>query len=714
MTKQDLGTAGAVSLAEFLRRNKSVEVLDLTQATLTGDGSSGAAGEYDDRGIEALAVAFGVNSKLKSVKMFGNCIRDDSVKHLTKAILANDSITSLNLGYNDFTVEGVKALAQAAAGNDTLLELAVGAGKIRVQEVKGGVQSKRKPGHLNLKNQTLGPLSALVVAQLLKANKTATSIDLSHNSLRKEGTRALCEVMEGMFQLAEINISSNEIYPDGGESMAALVEKCAKLSVLKVAENNLTNWGQSCAPLESIVANALRTDTLKVLHLQGNVLREPGAAAIARLIKESKTLEEIDLSRAQLGPDGAISIADALTGKESNLKVLKLGENSIGSRGSTPLVEALCTSGHTLARLDLRKNNIPEGCVLGWIDLLLHHRDEWTVEEIDLSGNRISSSLIDDFSELPKRAANRYGIVTGASRMAPLKKFRDNYEAQKSGIFEDAGGKHGAEEEEAVESEGEDAGTPISREGVPMDAPSKSDDAVVEKTVSTAAKEWVSDSLKSPTGPATSPSPTFENDEEEFYSSDDDDMDPATLAAMREAYNVMGGGGDDGKEGPGTGVKLGVLNNAAGEAASATSSSGASHAEVIQAMGASTGTGSRPLVQGLSPRRNRSKSSSRGSAGSGGTVNMKRPAAPSSPRVVGPPSVPKPDHLGGRMSLLKVNDDEGMKPPPKRMKARKTAAELKKLREEQEADYKRQEDVARSYEIYKQQKAARDAAKNKK
>ena len=47
------------------------------------------------------------------------------------------------------------------------------------------------------------------------------------------------------------------------------------------------------------------------------------------------------------------------------------------------------------------------------------------------------------------------------------------------------------------------------------------------------------------------------------------------------------------------------------------------------------------------------------------------------------------------------------------MKKKRTAAELKKLREEQEEDYKRQEAVAKSYELYKQQKAAR-AAKAKK
>ena len=56
---------------------------------------------------------------------------------------------------------------------------------------------------------------------------------------------------------------------------------------------------------------------------------------------------------------------------------------------------------------------------------------------------------------------------------------------------------------------------------------------------------------------------------------------------------------------------------------------------------------------------------------------------------------------------------EFMKIFGEQLNASEIAAELKKLREEQEEDYKRQEAVAKSYELYKQQKAAR-AAKAKK
>ena len=697
LTKYDLGPEGSTELAEFLRRDTCVESLDLTQAKLIGEG-------YNDKGVEALMVAFGVNRKLKSVKLFGNELQDESVGHIAKALLANDSISSLNLGYNNFTARGVQALAEAAMGSESLMNFQVGAGTIRVQEVKGHVKSK-KSGVLNFRNQTVGPLSALVIARLLRMNKICTSIDLSHNSLRKEGTAALCDAMSAMTQLKEVNISSNEIFPDGGETMARLVATSLNLEVLKLAENNITNWGQFCAPLENIVHNALEKGVLRVLHLQGNVLRDTGAAVIAKLVQDSTSLTEVDVSRSQLGPDGAMELARALSSgnKQSSLKKLKLDENGIGSRGSTPIIEAICTSGHQLTTLSLRKNVIPEATVLGWLDILSNNRDEWALEEIDLEGNRIPHSLIDDFSELPKKKPNRYGIVTGADRIAPLKAFRLNYENQKNGT-----GPYAPVEDDVSMASSSPPSSPPRKKSLDIDvatAQSCSDDDTgpVDSLVSplatgsTAAREWVAAQHE----PATSNSPQSSDnkhfgDEDTYSDSDEEDLSPAMLAAMQQAYNSMGGGDPSDVSETNKVTDVPVENTTA---------------EVIQSIGGSAWTGTKPLVQGLAPRRRGSKSKSALDM-SGMQAASEAPPAPISPRS-GPPTAPKPDNLGGRMSLLRVhdgNDESTLQERPK-LKARKTAEELRKHREEQEAAYKRQEDVAKSYEMYKAQKAARAAKK---
>ena len=742
LSQFDLGPIGTTALAEFIRRDKFVETLDMTQTNIVGDTENG---EYNDKGLQALAVALSVNSTLKHFKMFGNKLRDESVGNFEKILLGNDTLKSLNVGYNDFSAKGVIAISDAVASNDTLEELTVGAGTLRVQEVRGKITSssskknkKKSLNKLNLKNKSLGPLSALVVSRLLKENDKVQSVDLSHNSLRKEGTRAICETLTSLPNLEQVNISSNEIFPDGAESMANLVTGAKKLTVLKLAENNLTNWGRDCNPMEHVIDNALQRGILRVLHLQGNVLRETGAAMVARFIQESTSLEEIDVSRAQLGAEGAIEISKALSEctKESKLKTLKIAENNIGGRGATPIIEAICTSNHQLVELNFAKNNIPENAVLGWIDILLHHRDEWNLEEIGLNGNRVAQTLQDDFFDLPKRTANRYGIMSGIARVAALKEFKKNYELYKEGGKPNSSttAESSKKEEDdddnnmdididVVEEEGKGNGEDDDQQHITNGMKDMDITPRVEYERDERTKQAVMDYVNSgPNSPQTNS--LFENQEEDdvFSSSDDEDLDPATLAAMRDAYAGMSGGNtDDIKKNEkekttigsnnGSGATLLSQANVGMNNNNSNNSSLGENANVIQSFGQGAGTGT-SQIQGLSPKRSKSS----------GNNNNNRPKAPAATGEKEPPKGPKPTNISqGRKTLLKVNDDDnddgvqvnGPPQPKRKMKKKRTAAELKKLREEQEEDYKRQEAVAKSYELYKQQKAAR-AAKAKK
>eukprot|EP00944_MAST-04C_sp_MAST-4C-sp1_P013650 g13650.t1 len=738
----DLGAIGATSLAEFMRRDKTIQALDLTQAQIASnlDGSAG----YNDKGIEALAVALSVNSTLKSLKLFANHLRDESVDHIVKIVLGNDTLKSLNVGYNDFSAKGIQEISNAVASSESLEELTVGAGTIHVQQVKGrpsvnshkSKKSKKKTLRtLKLKNKSLGPLSALVVSRLLKHNNIVQAIDLSHNSLRKEGTRAICDALASLATLEEVNISSNEIFPDGGESMAKLVANSNSLKVLKLAENNLTNWGRDCAAMEHIVENALRRGMLRVLHLQGNVMRETGAAVIAKFIQESTSLVELNVSRSQLGAEGAIEISKALSNctKESTLKTLKIAENNIGGRGATPIIEAICNSNHQLVNLNFAKNNITEGAALGWIDLLLHHRDEWNLEEIDLMGNRIAQSLQDDFLDLPKRTPNRYGIMSGISRVAALKEFRKNYDLFKDGkdidelkeskkVAEgsDDDGDLAMDIDENTEENGNDDVGNIAIGVQNMEISPRVERERDERT-KLAVMNYVNSTVDTLESPQTNSILEASNDAETFSSSDEDDLDPATLAAMRDAYaGISGAVSSDHKSEASGNISIGSSNSASLNQANTgvhgfNDGDSIGNAAVIQSLGGGAGTG-KSQVQGLSPRRVGSSSGSGRTSGIAGVSDNEGPRAPTSKKE--PPRGPKPSNISqGRRALLKVNSTDeyeavnGPPQPPRKMKKRQNAAELKKMREQQEEDYKRQEAVAKSYELYKQQKAARAAKK---
>ena len=66
LSQFDLGPIGTTALAEFIRRDKFVETLDMTQTNIVGDTENG---EYNDKGLQALAkLILSVNSTVKHLK----------------------------------------------------------------------------------------------------------------------------------------------------------------------------------------------------------------------------------------------------------------------------------------------------------------------------------------------------------------------------------------------------------------------------------------------------------------------------------------------------------------------------------------------------------------------------------------------------------------------------------------------------------------------
>ena len=133
--------------------------------------------------------------------------------------------------------------------------------------------------------------------------------------------------------------------------------------------------------------------------------------------------------------EGGKAIANAITesGKDSSLKILNLNNNSLGSRGSTPIVEAICegANGGSITQLYLEKNNIPQGAAMAMVDTLSNNRDDWKLETIALSGNRIADVIVDCLISLPPLAPNRYQVMTGVDRMKVFKKVRESINAAK-------------------------------------------------------------------------------------------------------------------------------------------------------------------------------------------------------------------------------------------------------------------------------------------
>ena len=424
-------------------------------------------------------------------------------------------------------------------------------------------------GTVRLRDASIGPLSGIVISRLLRENASLKVADLSGNSLRKEGMEAICAGLQGSTSLLKLNISRNEIFPLGAEAVANLIVSTPQLTKLSIAENNITNWGAEPEGFSKIVQAVVSSKSITHVCFSKNVLRdsETVLAALRQLIVEGSSLEEIDLSQTQLTFEGGQAIASAIVevGGKTALRSLCLAGNALGSTGTLPIIEAICTSGIGLEEINIQKNNITEGTAFAILDLLAHHRDEWPkLETIDVQGNRIPDALKRGSSPTSMEA-NRYGIVTVASRISFFKIVRRECEEEKNpkrrshaGAKEDdvSSSKEEEERDETAQDYQDEGKVEVSSSssssmhlqtdivGFRATSPATCSPPGSERLSSRSENSPKTDQKKDASSRFGSKSMSTATDDSKFENDDvdsDDSMDDDEIKAMQIAYASMGG-----------------------------------------------------------------------------------------------------------------------------------------------------------------------------
>ena len=113
LLRHGLGTASAAALAEALKANTKLRVLDLDFNGI------------DNVGAAALAEALKVNKTLSTLRLDSNKIGDAGARALAEALKVNATLTELCLMYNIIKQDGARALTEALQSNTTLTYLDV-------------------------------------------------------------------------------------------------------------------------------------------------------------------------------------------------------------------------------------------------------------------------------------------------------------------------------------------------------------------------------------------------------------------------------------------------------------------------------------------------------------------------------------------------------------------------------------------------------------
>ena len=383
LSRKGLGLEGAMLLSYLVASSVSLTSLDLSENALCNlwkspfggpaNGFGGPAdgwwggryvnnlhGTYSAEGITAIANAICVNRSLTCVDLSRNIFGPEGARSIAEAIRVNSSLTSLDLTCNQIGSEGASALGEALKVNSSLLRVDVrgniiaGDGAAQLSAAVLGnlkiemfneipIKEMRADSfkELNITGKGIGDEGIMVVAGLLPAMASLTSLRLRYNHLGPEGANALAPALAANSSLTSLDLDGNQL-----------------CGMNDNAQTGLHPSGTYIAKGIAAIADALRINgSLTKLSLASNMLGEDGTKSICEALQDSKTLKELNLSGRfpaynNIGhAAGAKHVADML-GVNRSLTKLSLARNGLGEEGTKLLCDAL-EGNITLKELDL-------------------------------------------------------------------------------------------------------------------------------------------------------------------------------------------------------------------------------------------------------------------------------------------------------------------------------------------------------------------------
>ena len=355
MTGNNITDRGATTLAEMLKENRMLELLNVSSNSI-GDG-----------GATALAEMLKENRMLDLLNVSSNSIGDGGATALAEMLKENRTLRKLNVSDNSIGDGGATALAEMLKENRTLRQL-------------------------NVSNNSIGDGGATALAEMLKENRTLQQLDVSYNSIGNGGATTLAEMLNENRTLQQLSVSNNSIGEGGATALAEMLKENRTLQELDVSDNSI-GIGGAIALAKMLKENR----TLQQLDVRCNSIGKGGATALAEMLKENRTLQELNVSFNSIGVGGAIALAEMLK-ENRTLQQLDVRHNYIGNGGATALVEML-KENRTLQQLDVSLNSIGNGGVTALAEMLKENR---TLQQLDVSHNSIGDGGATALAEMLK------------------------------------------------------------------------------------------------------------------------------------------------------------------------------------------------------------------------------------------------------------------------------------------------------------------------
>jgi Ran GTPase-activating protein (RanGAP) involved in mRNA processing and transport len=284
------------------------------------------------------------DSKVKELILEQVDIHTVGLHPVLQELARNTTVTNLAIRNSVLSREDVQQLTAALRQNTALQYLDLTSshlGSAGLAEIAPALYRNTSIKTLDLTTNGLDDIeSANILRELLRRNKTITSIYLSDNTfgLNAAATRSILEGVRSNTALQQLGLLRCGLDDQNVSTLAnALAIRKAALLELDLRVNDITSVG-----VRALVDNVEAVNTLIKLCLASNPIGSEGATILADALGRNvmPSLKRLNLCACRIEDDGCVALVSALE-QNTSLQILDFEDNAFGARGFMALAESL-------------------------------------------------------------------------------------------------------------------------------------------------------------------------------------------------------------------------------------------------------------------------------------------------------------------------------------------------------------------------------------
>ncbi|CAC5423312.1 unnamed protein product [Mytilus coruscus] len=203
---------------------------------------------------------------------------------------------------------------------------------------------------INFSGNSLTARDIQYISEILRTNKTISTLTLRRCGLSGAPIRTLAEFLSKSNTLRKLDISDNHFDDNDAPYVAMIIEHNESISNLNLSKNKLGDSG-------ILIGNALKeNEMITTLDLSWNHLRGNGAIGIARGLEKNTKLLNLQVAWNGFAFEGCAALGHTLV-HNSTLSTIDLANNRIHNPAMFELLKGLCGN-KSLSTIRLAQNPI--------------------------------------------------------------------------------------------------------------------------------------------------------------------------------------------------------------------------------------------------------------------------------------------------------------------------------------------------------------------